>query len=307
MTPNGITSALKAAIAKLGGQPPGAVAECPAKVMDHGGPPPRKNPCSGIGMSDAASQKQYVAEFKKVQADWSKLSVAQREARLQGIVNDPLTKSGAPGAIVESSPLPGGKNGEFDFKTWTLRVNQDLVKSNQLSDEDAKKLSGVVYHEARHSEQWYLMASKRAGEGATADDISKELGLSPAEAEYAVNHPMADDDPRKACADALYDSVYGKNRAHRNKTLTDLSRLSKANKDAATRFRKLQADPKATQQQKQEALDQWKQTYAGYKKVYADYRNLPEESDAWSAGDGVEGMWGGAQKKGPVVKTPALP
>jgi hypothetical protein len=122
-----------------------AVVPCPLATSGSEAAPAPKNPCTGIGMSDAAKQKEYVAEFKKSQGEWPKLTVAQREARLQEIVNKPLTASGGPGGIIESSPLTDGRNGEFDFETRTLRINQDLMESQLLSVRDKRRRSGLLH------------------------------------------------------------------------------------------------------------------------------------------------------------------
>jgi len=65
-------------------------------------------------------------------------------------------------------------------------------------------------------------------------------------AESAVKDPLGKKDPRQACADALYESVYGSKAAARNKTLTDLETSGDATKKAQQNYEKLKADKNAT-------------------------------------------------------------
>lgn len=303
----GATAAAMAAMKAMPDEAPGAVVSCPAHVGLNTPIAPSKNPCAGIGMANAEKEKGYVDEFKKVQDDWKKLSQKERETKLREIIQKPLHDSGVSEVGVRSKPLATNRNGEFDFTTWTLTLNQSMTKAEQLTDEQARKLAGTVYHEARHCEQWYLIAQKRAAEGKDADTISRELGIPKSAAEGAVKNPLKKNDPRCACADALYDSVYGKNKDHREKTLKELAKKPGELQQAADTYHKLDKDPKATAVQKKAALDHWKKAYAEWQQTYEAYRSLPEESDAWTAGDNVESAWKAPPPKPPVVKKAMMP
>jgi hypothetical protein len=90
-----------------------------------------------------------------------------------------------------------------------------------------------------------------------------------------------------ACSQQMYDSVYGKNAAHRNKTLTDLPVKTKALDTAKANMDKVNADPKSSAADKKAATDKAIAAYNDYKKTYDAYRNLPEEADAWRTGNAV--------------------
>jgi hypothetical protein len=309
--------------------PVSAVAPCASAAG--AAPAPAAKPCAGIGMDNPANEKEFAEGFKKLQKDWSGLTPAERESRLNDLTNAQLGKSGAPAVAVLAKPMREGLNGQLDFRTWTLDINDSMINANQLTDQQAGKLVNTVYHETRHAEQWNLMAQKMAGDGSDATAIQKRLGISKEVAENAVKHPLGPKDPRRACADCLFDSVYGKGRDHRGKTLTALPVKAKAVKDAsdanaaAAKVYKEAADanldaqkayeklPKdASAEDRKAAMEAWKKTYAQQQKAmedwkskyvtlqtatsdqknnYDNYRKLPEEADAWNTGDSAEKTW----------------
>jgi len=110
-------------------------------------------------------------------------------------------------------------------------------------------------------------------------------------AESAVKDPLGKKDTRQACADALYESVYGSKAAARNKTLTDLEKTGDATKKAQQDYEKLKADKNATKKQKEDALKAWQKAYADGQKTTKDYMNLPEEADAWETAGNMQKHW----------------
>jgi hypothetical protein len=241
-------------------------------------------------LANDASEKAFRDSFKKLQTDWPKLTVDERQQKLGAMVNAALAPSGAP--TVGIRPLVSASDaGNFDFPAWRLNLGDATLKGATLPDATAKGFAGTVYHETRHAEQWYLMARKRAGEGKTANEITTELGIPKSVAESAVKAPLKKDDPRQACATALHDSVYGANKAHREDVLRD-ARQAKVDVTATQQdCKRINADPKATAAQKQAAILKWQQSDASFETAYGKYKALPEEADAWAAGDNVVNNW----------------
>jgi hypothetical protein len=79
-----------------------------------------------------------------------------------------------------------------------------------------------VYHEARHSEQWFRMARNRAGLGATAADIASVMSIPQWVADLAVLNPIRECNPAEFEAEQWYQSIYGADAAHRNAVLGDI-------------------------------------------------------------------------------------
>jgi len=258
---------------------PGAVAHCPLKDKGPAPPPKPKNPCSGLGMSDDKKEKAFAADAKKLQKDWKKLSVDERQARIKTLANSALPP-GFPEVGV--FPLKDSTNaGSLDFKNWRLELGDKELAKNTMSDAEANEFADTVYHETRHAEQWYLMAQKLAAEGKTADEIQNKLKIPKTTAEAAKKDPLKKDDPRQACADALYDSVYGTKRDYRNKVLTDLETKSAAVDKAQKAYEDLKKDKTASKKKIEDANKAWVDAYNDYQKTKKDYMNLPEEADAW--------------------------
>lgn len=141
-----------------------------------------------------------------------------------------------------------GNAGQFNFATWSMGLGKtpfDPTTYEAGHVADHADLLDTVYHEARHSEQWFRQARERAGLGATAAQIVETIEIPQAIADAAVANPITQCDKSQYEAEAWYQSVYGSGAAHRDATLSDV------------------------------------QTH------YEDYKNLPEEADAWKTGGEV--------------------
>ncbi|MFO7679169.1 MAG: DUF4157 domain-containing protein [Chloroflexota bacterium] len=213
---------------------------------------------TGIAQDDAIIR--YTGSAKKVFDDWSTLTPQERANNLGKFVNDELKKAKSFPCNVNLKDL-GGTSGEFDFQTWSLDLDSGILSKDAVSDEEANDLVDTVYHEARHSEQWFRMAQLRAGEGRTAQKIADELFIPANVAKEAANAPLEplSEPARKLLSEeqaklhdkslleakAWYKSVYGDDAAHRGEVLGDIDNR------------------------------------------YDDYRALAEEVDAWNVGGRV--------------------
>lgn len=258
--------------------PPDSVTPCPLKDKAAPAATPA-SPCKGLGMSDDKKEKAFAADAKKLQKDWKKLTVDERQARIKTLANSALPP-GFPEVGVQ--PLPNSTNsGQLGFSIWRLKLGDKELAKNDMTDAEANEFADTVYHETRHAEQWYLIAQKRAAEGKTAEEIHTELNVPLTVAEAAKKDPLGKNDPRQACADALYTSVYGTASAHRTKTLNDLGTKSTALDAAQKKSKDLDKDASASKAAKDAAQKAWSDAYDDYQKTKKDYMNLPEEADAW--------------------------
>lgn len=108
---------------------------------------------------------------------WAKLATSKdRLAALVALVNKKLVAAGVPPREGRLRHEPGEPR-QLDFTTWTMLVGQGPLGRESLSEAEAKDLADTVYHEARHTEQWFNMAQLRAGQGLSA----KALGASGSE------------------------------------------------------------------------------------------------------------------------------
>ncbi|MCY2967097.1 MAG: hypothetical protein NT069_26250 [Planctomycetota bacterium] len=175
----------------------------------------------GFGLANPANMAEFCADLAKLAKEWPKLTPEQRRQRLEEITNRQLAKSGVPNQSIRGSNSLTPGNAEYDFKTGTLEISQQQLNSPTFAGADARLLANAVYHEARHAEQWSLMAQRAAGQGQTAAQIQNSMGVSPAMAQSAANSPLTGTSPQGNLAQASHDSVYGPRRQYRNAVLSD--------------------------------------------------------------------------------------
>jgi len=290
-------------------------------------PKPPAKPCAGAGLHSEARVRAYVHGFKHLQHQWPKLTPEQRRLGIQNLVNKQLRATGSPPLTFRGyKPPDAGTGGEFDFPHWTMKISDHYTgaegpQAHHLADWDAKVLATMVYHESRHSEQWYMAARKRAADlqaagGLTPDQqahqIAQEMTIPLPIAQQAQKHPMPAHAPHAPCAQQLYDSISGAHAQARNDTLNQFHRENVELSDAKARTAAALAKSDAAQRvaflnparanpallrhdmallQQAQAHEQNVQHRSDLAK--AAYQALPEEADAYATGHQVEGDWDG--------------
>ncbi len=214
--------------------------------------------------------------------EWATLATPEaRLRRLVELVNVSLGAHGVPAVTEGFDPNPTN-DGSFDFPTWRMLVGRTPLAAEQLDAATAREIAQTIYHEARHTEQWYRMAQLRAGQGLSAAGIAAELGIPARIARQARAEPLTPGSMQGLIAQGWWDSVYGAGAEQRNATLEEIDHAAAAVRQARRRFA---AHPTSANQA---VLDQAR---ARFDRAYAAYRNLPEENDAWAtepaAGAGV--------------------
>lgn len=211
----------------------------------------------GFGLADPANMDEYCEGFRQLVRDWPGLTPEQRRQRMADLVNRQLAKSGCPPVGVNSNPALAGTStrGQFSFSTWNIDMNPDLLASNSLSTQDARTLANTLYHEARHSEQWWDAARVAAGGGSNAAQISTSMGIPPSTASAAAASPASGTSPAAVMGRATQRSVYGAGHDHREGV-----------------FAAMRNNPPGS---------------PARQAAYQQYRALPEEQDAWRTGDSL--------------------
>ncbi len=271
----------------------GAVAD----ALAHPGRPAHHHhahaPCTGKGMATPANEKEFAHDMKTLQKDWPKLTPDARTAHMEAAVNKQLAKSGVPPVgVVSANHLSPSTNDQMNFPKWNLDMNPALINSSQLSDRPTADLGNTLFHESRHGEQWYLIARNEAGSGKDAYAVTASTGMPISVSRSAAAHPLSHKDALHSCSQQMYDSVYCGGAASRNATLTNLPKLTDSYNKALASNNKIQADPHATAAQRHAAYDSATKALKDYQVGYDGYRALPEEADAWRAGDSVGKLLG---------------
>ncbi|GAB3891518.1 hypothetical protein GCM10029964_064820 [Kibdelosporangium lantanae] len=255
----------------------------PALVVD-GKAGPRSTPrLFPSGLAAAGEGATFGGEAQSEVLDqWDTLTTAQARAdALVAAVNRRLVAAGVPEvtAVLYAGASPQ-ESGSFDFPTWSMQLNQLRFDQSGLTQEDAADLANTVYHEARHTEQWFMIARYLSGQGYSAAGIASTMGIPARIAQDAKNAPPIVRGTVEAIqAAGLYESVYGSASAHREDVLT---RLTDADWAVTTARCRCERAPSPAN----DAL--LAQAEAAFEVVHAQYRELPEENDAWATGPMAE-------------------
>lgn len=206
----------------------------------------------GSGIASQESSSQYVDEAYGIQN--SCMSAEDRVNALTEAANRQLEAQGVP-PLTPSLEAGSGNLGQLNFQNWSLGASQEAYApevAESVTPEQAADAANTIYHEARHGEQWYRMAQLQAGLGKSPEEIAEEMQIPLAVAQSAAANPILESNEAEHEAEKWHESVYGANSTHREEVLN--------NEDSE----------------------------AGVcRGRYDDYRQLPEEADAWQAGGQV--------------------
>lgn len=172
------------------------------------------------GIENPDDVKQYVDETYGGAV--SSMSADDRANQVMQACNERLAADGLPHLDWEWGASGAGV---FHYRTWKMGLGQsafDPANYEAGHVADHADLLDTIYHEARHSEQWYRMARERAGLGATADQIVSVMNIPHNIADQAVANPINQCDKSQYEAEEWYQSVYGAGAAHRRETLGDV-------------------------------------------------------------------------------------
>ncbi len=138
----------------------------------------------------------------------SSMDPDEQLSALATAANEQLTSAGVP--YVPISFGDAGSNWAiFDWRPWAVTVNRDLYVKAQENGEAVENMD-TIYHEARHSEQWWTIARLLAGlydmDGA-AINARTELNIDIAN--QAVHDPILQSNTKTAAAIAWYEQNFG--------------------------------------------------------------------------------------------------
>jgi hypothetical protein len=208
------------------------------------------------GMASDESVQDYTQDTFSTAV--SCMSPDDRAAQLMAEANQQLAAEGVPAVYHDWGANGTNDYGYFDASTWTMSLNEHYFSetsfdADQLENNYREALQ-TVYHEARHAEQTFRCLREVIGLGATPEQAiqAMQAGSAPVPplwvAEQAALNPILQCDTSQNEAAQWYESMYGSGSAHRTDVLT----------------------------------------HPGAADYYDQYRNLPEEADAWTT-DGKVG------------------
>ncbi len=124
--------------------------------------------------------------------------------------------------VTEAFDADKNNDGSFNFPTWAMNVGRDQLDKASVDADEARELTATIYHEARHTEQWFRMAQLRAAQGLSAAGIATEMGIPARIAREAKGKPLTRGSMEAVIAQGWFDSVYGSGAEHREAVLNEL-------------------------------------------------------------------------------------
>ena len=304
---------------RTGTTEPTSPGPAPSTTPQNGQPQGPARPADGL--RDGPTMQGFVDSMRTVEANWAKMTPDERMTAIGNAINAQLATAGIPPVTIVRKPL-GQRSGELDFVTWSVTLNESMLLNGTIDPRVMADLTNTTYHEARHGEQWFQIARH----------MSAVMGLDPATIaaqtyipRNIVDAAVADTTPmtpaQRLQAETFYNSVYGTNRPHRDAVLTALEATPKAEAaarqteaDRLAEYRAVENDPNVPCNEKRAKWQAWdnarQQADAAAlarQQAYQDYRNLPEEADAWATGDAAGDAYRNPPPAGPTVPPPTNP
>lgn len=108
-------------------------------------------------LSDNAVKEQYVNECRAMSNNIERSTSRGLKAKLIKAVNSALDTSGIP-KVGSSEDNKSDANAYFSFKTWSITFGRPLCGDCAMTYKMLIDCANTVYHESRHCEQWFRMA-----------------------------------------------------------------------------------------------------------------------------------------------------
>ena len=259
---------------------------------------PQLNSPEGV----ARMVEQLSASAGRASEEYARLGTAEaRIAKMHEITGDFARSRGIP--VPERVP---GTSNHFEKETWKISYNADALAAETMTQAEWELMRSVGVHELQHSQQFIDIVRYRMGMGESLEEIGRKLnihrkGLEAAEAAG----PLRPGQLGHKDAEAWYESIFGNDRFHRERVLGDLEKYQgevrdweKANKEVkelADSLTELRDDgaPRRMIEAKQQELaaaqarartleDSVRRNTNERNAVFQEYKDLPEEKDAWA-------------------------
>jgi len=250
------------------------------------------------GLKDRRATAQFAHEMRPVRGMWSGMSSAQRADAIGRRINARLRDIGVPALKVKAMPMSESDSGRFHFRDWSIAINERTLAAPQIDSDQLGTLTNTAYHEARHAEQWYLMARWAVEQGRSSDTVAKDTRMPLAICEAAAHEPPLSH-AQADVAQVYFRSVYGERAHRRDHNLNELTLLDRVLPKVRREYSVIAADPNRSPQDKAQKAEELHRLEGLYRKYHQAYKALPEEQDAWAVGAAAEQAYVAAVAPGP--------
>jgi hypothetical protein len=241
---------------------------------------------------------QFAQDFVTLQNKWPRLNSKQRMSAIVEIVKNTQQLVGVPTGRIDQT-FDQGIDGQFFHRDWLIKVQSKLLNGSiVLPDEIAENLAVTLYHEIRHSEQYFRIAQKEAlkfndnGKLKNSAQITLETGIKEEIVKQAIASVQNLTPEQKkqllkelAITDSWYRSLYPKTPAEAEVGNKLSSTLASTYKVAIAAQEKYDFARNHTRQFSWSQINQLEAVATEAKKQYeiaraAFIKGLPEEADA---------------------------
>ncbi len=242
---------------------------------------------------------QFTQNFISLQNNWSQLNSQQRMTAIVTMTNNVQKSVGVPAIKIGLISNPQ-LDGQFFPEDWSIKINSRLLNynSNALSSEIAEELAASLYHEIRHSEQFFRIAQKEAlkfndnGKLKNSAQIELETGIREEIVKKAITSVQNLTPEQKkqllqelAITDSWSRSLYPKNPAEAEVVNRLRNKLDSSYKLFAAAQEKYDFARNHTRQFSWSQINQLEAVANAAEKQYKIaranyYKELPEEADA---------------------------
>jgi len=238
------------------------------------------------GLKDPRATAQFANEMRGLHGSWPAMPPAERADAIGRRINARLRDIGVPELKIKAVAMAGSANGQFNYLDWSIQINVGTLHAPRLAVHEFGSLTQTAYHEARHAEQWYLIARALAERGSSPAAIAKKTRIPSAVCEAAAIAPPLSRAQMDA-ATVFYESVYGERMKYRNHVLNEHARLEQRLAAGPT-VAAIEAAPNLSAAEKWQHAQAVRQLQGLEHQYYQAYKDLPEEHDAWAVGDAAE-------------------
>ncbi|MGO4495449.1 hypothetical protein AB4114_06020 [Paenibacillus sp. 2RAB27] len=255
------------------------------------------------------AMKSYAGHVKGVQSDWRAMNAQTRAAKLVEGIEPMFASSGVPVPTLRVIPKGTAQNGNFDSTTWSAGISEETL------EKEPEKAASTLYHEARHGEQYFLIARYIHAQK-LPDPPYKQIPDHVLIAAADANARSKLTEEENVAAQRYHTSIFGSGAKERNNILKRTQIYTQqafilaaqtyfdANKQVETlreEFRKLKETFDKSKNEEDRQIAKLKQTELlskrselpalkeiaeekkqQFERTLAEYKNLPEEADAFA-------------------------
>jgi hypothetical protein len=184
-------------------------------------------------LSDQDTIDSFAAGAKEIYLHWQENTPVANQAAIINLLRAAVRTTTVRPFAYTFRDFSNGSGGQLSSASWTLEINRAYTNQHALPEYLFKWLCGILYHEARHGEQYFCCAQgvhngdltlpvALSGTGSTSQQIGAAMNISDkavTDAENIGSYRLKSQ-AEKTTIKAWFNSVWGTQRGHRSTVYT---------------------------------------------------------------------------------------